>query len=46
MHLLTVVHDWRNVFLALLALGAALALGSLLLPPDDVPEVWMDSYEG
>jgi hypothetical protein len=43
MHLLTVVHDWRNVFLAL---GAALVLGSLLLPPNDVPQVWMDSYEG
>ena len=46
MRVRAVVHDWRNVALALLALGAALALGTLLLPPDDAPQAWMDTYEG
>jgi hypothetical protein len=31
----TVAHEWRPVALAILALTASLAVGSVLLPPDD-----------
>lgn len=31
----TVAHDWRPVALAILALAASLAVGSVLLPPDE-----------
>lgn len=34
-HIRTVAHEWRPVALAILALAASLAFGSVLLPPDD-----------
>ena len=46
MYVQHVIRDWRNLVLAALALGAALTLGSLLLPTDDEPQAWMDVYEG
>lgn len=42
-----VTHDaWFKIGLAATVFAAAMLFANLLLPADDLPQAWIESYEG